>query len=151
MALPPRQGHRHYRSRLHHRHCALVLRVCEIEEGERRCGGAGGSREGGRSRRRRRRRLDVSRPHVIPSYSTLSVRRTNFCCTENIRAPLLHDFAPVKNRYCPSSPRCRPAPHDFSDNFFELIALSGGPRRAPYVLDQPNDRIRYGNKFCHRL
>lgn len=52
----------------------------------------------------RRKRLDVSRPHVIPSYSTLSVRRTNFCCTENIRA-LLHDFAPVKNRYCPSPPR----------------------------------------------
>lgn len=46
----------------------LALRVREIEEGERRCGEA---RVEGRCGRRR---LDVSRPHVIPSYSTLSVR-----------------------------------------------------------------------------
>ena len=46
----------------------LALRVREIEEGEKRCGEARVERRCGR------RRLDVSRPHVIPSYSTLSVR-----------------------------------------------------------------------------
>lgn len=55
---------------------ALALRVREIEEGERRCGEARVEGRCGRRRRRksRGRRLDVSRPHVIPSYSTLSVR-----------------------------------------------------------------------------
>lgn len=54
---------------------ALALCVHEIEEGERRCGEARVESLYGRRRwRRRRRRLDVSRPHVIPSYSTLSVR-----------------------------------------------------------------------------
>lgn len=48
---------------------ALARHVREIEEGERRCEEA---RVEGRCGRRRR--LDVSRPHVIPSYSTLSVR-----------------------------------------------------------------------------
>lgn len=49
---------------------ALARHVREIEEGERRCEEA---RVEGRCGRWRR-RLDVSRPHVIPSYSTLSVR-----------------------------------------------------------------------------
>lgn len=52
-----------------------------------------------------RRRLDVSRPHVIPSYSTLSVRTANELLLhgEYTSAPFLYDFAPVKNRYCPQS------------------------------------------------
>lgn len=81
--------------------------------------------------------LDVSRPHVIPSYSTLSVRRTNFCCTENIRA-LLHDFAPVKNRYYPRVLRddvpSTGLPLEFSDNFFSPIALSDDLRTL-FLLD----------------
>lgn len=86
-----------------------------------------------------RKRLDVSRPHVIPSYSTLSVRRTNFCRTENIRG-LLHDFAPVKNRYCPSPPRWR-SPFRASSarifgQFFLLTALSND-LCSLFLFDRP--------------
>jgi len=83
--------------------------------------------------------LDVSRPHVIPSYSTLSVRRTNFCCTENIRA-LLHDFAPVKNRYYPRVLRddvpSAGLSLEFSNIFFHLSLYQTICARS-FLLDYP--------------
>jgi len=100
-------------------------------------GGAGGGREDGGSSGRRKRRLDVSRPHVIPSYSTLSVRRTNFCCAENIRARFLARFCSREKSLLPEFSKMTTLcpPRVFSDHFFRLTALSDDP-----ALDRPNYR-----------
>jgi len=109
----------------------LALALREIEEGERR-------REEARveGRCERRRRLDVSRPHVIPSYSTLSVRTSAARRIYERFSAILPPWKIViawvlQNDDLPDEavPLL-----EFSDNLFLLIALSNDLRQ-PVLLD----------------